>query len=213
MADMPRYLEVAIAWKEKAGVPLEPDGLLALWQQRAPNDVRPVRKRIEVMVGADRFEDALALTQELSVRGAVLEARRLRLALAAELGQWSTASAAATDLGDDVLAQALVGDVPPPARHKRLAPVQVEALLAEGRAELAAGRAQEVVETAGRLLAQDPWNVEALGMRADAYGKLGEEDKAKTDLCKLRRVDPAHGDIESTSVEAIAWQERCGRAG
>ncbi len=45
------------------------DELLALWQQRVPDDPEPVRRRIERRVRDDRFADALALVPVLRERG------------------------------------------------------------------------------------------------------------------------------------------------
>jgi uncharacterized protein HemY len=132
----------------------------------------------------------------------------MRMALAAQLGSWQTAADAARDLGDEVLAESLLGP-PAPTGKKRLVPVQVEAVLAAGKADLEAGRLDDAVAAADRLLAQDPWSTEALSLRADAYTRQGEDARAKSDLCKLRQLDPAHGGLSPTGAESAAWRVRC----
>lgn len=171
------------------------DALLARWQQLAPSDPRPVRRRIEMLIANHDHEGALVLTQELAARGNLREANRLQMALASDLGRYRQAADAAKALGEEDVAlrlEALAGD--PFQRVALLQAAQTPAAVLErGRIQLARGDAEAALADARRVLQDDPWWPEALHLLYEAHAARGELADARAALAKRDAADPLYG--------------------
>jgi tetratricopeptide (TPR) repeat protein len=197
---LPAALELRVAAVEAVGPGDDYDELLRRWQDAAPGELEPVRKRIALRVRKGRLEEALSLAAELERRGAAVEAARLRMALATGLGDWTQAADAAAALGlRGVEArirarQVLSGD--PEAVVKTLAEeVDPLAVVARGEALLRAQRPREALQDAERARKAAPWLPEALELQADTLAALGRKKEAASVRAELARVEP----------EARAW--------
>jgi tetratricopeptide (TPR) repeat protein len=169
--------------------------LLQRWQELSPTDPEPVRRRIGLLVEGRRIEDARALTEELAHRGAEGEASAMALALAASLDDWDVAIAEAESLGLRELALKLRArrsfEATPTRVPDTLATLEDSpSKLVKGQARLFGGEAGEALVEADEVLTRDPWNVDALALRALALEALERTDERDETLLKLARADP-----------------------
>jgi hypothetical protein len=204
--------ELRVAIADATGDRGNLDALLRHWQAVAPFDPEPVRRRIGLEVKAGRLAEALKLTDILRERGSVEEASRMALGLAAGLREWDRAIGEAVSLGEHDLSlrlrarQAL--DISPEVVPEVLADDNdPEACEVRGEVRLAAGDAAGAVVEADCVLAQVPWDADALGLRAQALCALGAADAGKA-FEKWRFVDP---DAARIRREADVGGSDCGK--
>lgn len=212
LQDTPRGLSLRVAVEEASGRPSSPDGLLARWQERAPDDPLPVRRRIQALVDLGRFEDALALTDELKRRGAGQEAQQLEVALAAELGRWEQAVTAAntTDPGLATAIRQIVGSDSGPVVSDATPPLRDAVVLHRAERLLAEGDTDAALSLTEGLLSRDPHHLGAHTLRVEILQSTTDERAKLAARCALREVHPgATGD--PASAEAIALARRCDR--
>ena len=171
------------------------DALLAQWQEAAPDDPEPVRRRIAAKVRSGKLSEALELVPALSQRGAAEEALELALALEVSLGQLAEAREAARALGLKAVEHALALRI---ALEQRSA-AALSALeddsdgletTAAGEALLTAGDGARALQLADRVLQADPWLPEALLLRARALRSLGRGDEASRAAVRVAHADP-----------------------
>ncbi|MCK6550526.1 tetratricopeptide repeat protein [Myxococcota bacterium] len=194
----PHVVELRVAIDDALGGTNDRDALLVLWQEVAPGDPEPVRRRIAGLVAARDFTGALALVPALSARGAQSEAARLGAALAIAVRDYETAAQDLVKLGmDEALRrlrarQALERD--PAALLPELATsTDPIAIVARGGALLTRGRFDDALAESDRALRIEPWMPEALALRYEALVKLGRNTDATMTLSVLRAADPAWG--------------------
>ena len=177
----------------EGGLALAEDGpgpaLLRRWQANLPLDPIPVRLQLERTLSAGDFEAALPLAEALSSRGAPREARRLIVAVAAELGQVEVARKAARELGQDEVARRLAAAADPTPNRLRSA-TSPEARLRQAEQWLDGFQAERALETVRALLLQDPWWPEALDLERRACLALGREREARLVEQRVRFADP-----------------------
>lgn len=194
----PQVVALRVTIDDALGGTAEREQLLALWQEVAPADPEPVRRRIAGLVAARDFPGALALVRLLADRGAGPEAARLGAALAIAVRDYDTAARDLAKLGmDEALRrlrarQALERD--PGALLPELATsTDPIAIVARGGSELTRGRWDTALAEADRALRIEPWMPEALALRYEALVKLQRRDDAALTLAVLRAADPAWG--------------------
>lgn len=184
-------LRVAIA---DAGGEAE-DELLARWQEAAPEDPEPVRRRLALRAREQAWAEAMELAEELGRRGAVDEARRLELPLALALGDPARAEEAARALGrEDTasrIARARAHGAGPTS-----CPTKGEADRVTRRAcaasALQAGELELARATLAAVLAEAPWDPDALALLLAAQRRAGETDAAGLTRSRLAQADPDH---------------------
>ena len=186
--------ELRVAIAEATGASSNYDELLASWQQAAPHDPEPVRRRIRLRVEDGRYSEARELVVDLRVRGEPSEADKLAVALDVGLGELEGAAKGADRLGwPDVAARvraraALEAD--PKASSAVYGMTDPIALVVGGDADLAGGHADWALIEADRALEQEPWMPEALDVRARALDALGRGAEASETRERLRQADP-----------------------
>jgi tetratricopeptide (TPR) repeat protein len=169
--------------------------LLLRWQDVAPTDPEPVRRRIALLVEENRLPEALSLTDELVARGQERQASSMAVALATGLHDWDRAIAEAESIG--------LGDTANRLRARRdleSAPDKVPSSLENlddpaaatmrGQARLLSGDAEGAIEEADKALETNSWDPDALAMKAEALDAAGRRDEGQKVLAKLRSVDP-----------------------
>ncbi len=177
------------------GSDLDHDGLLAAWQEAAPNDPEPVRRRVAWHLRERPHNEVRDLIEELAARGDVIEAQQLLLSIDLNLGRAGAAAQAANDLGMDAWAARIrlraeleSGDVDEDtieaAQLEPAAALAVYAILASEDPDGAVKAAREV-------LTREAWNPEALALEAHALSNLGRESEAARTLERLYLADPA----------------------
>jgi tetratricopeptide (TPR) repeat protein len=154
------------------------DALLSRWQEAAPTDPEPVRRRIQLALSGSRLVEARDLLPALRSRLAdPTEADRLLLTLDAALGELEGAAVAADRLGlPDAAVQlraraSLKAD--PTARPPLPGVVPEVAAVVTGRALLAAGDAAGAEAAAGSALKLRPHWPEALALVVDSRAAAG----------------------------------------
>jgi hypothetical protein len=188
-ADPSVSVRIEVALAERRGE--APDALLAEWQRLAPQDPRPVRRRLARRLEDGAFGAALDLAPELAARGAPDEAHQLTLALASNLGDKERAAAAARALGRHEVARRLRADARPDpllfvdARSPELRLREAERLLDR----LAPQRALHIVQD---ILQDQPWWPEALDVERRAWAALGEARRAAEVKARVRFADPSY---------------------
>lgn len=209
--DAPRALQLRVAIERSEGKVPSPDGLLQRWQDVAPYDPEPVRLRIDALVQAGRFEEALELAPELDRRGRGQEARTLELALAAQLEDWSRAAKAAARI-DAGLADAIrrLGEDGSAGRGAGEDDALFGALVKLDRAdaELAQGRHTAALDIVREVLEDDPDNVDALLLQVEAWSQAGDADAVQRARCALHRVHPGALGAPGSS-EMLSLSRRC----
>ncbi|TNE90523.1 MAG: hypothetical protein EP330_07910 [Deltaproteobacteria bacterium] len=190
----PAIAELRVALAEARGELDGYDDLLAIWQAADPTDPEPVRRRVQIRVRAEAYDEALPLTDELARRGAEAESRDLATALLAALGRWSEAAASAETAGKSTLAARLrargalekdATTLPP-----ELAEDRTEAgLVARGWVALAQGDGKSALTAADRALAVRGTSVPALRLRAEA-AELAQSPTADKAVEALDRAWP-----------------------
>lgn len=181
--------ELRVRVAEATGESSNYDELLERWQEAAPNEAEPVRRRIALREDAGRYDEALGLCAELEARGATNEAGRLAIAFLIGLGRLSEAAERADKIGEvDIAARIRTRaalEATPEALPTYAASLDdAYATIALGEALLARGDAVGAVRAADRVLASNAWQPEALDLRARASG-----DAATFDA--LRRAEPS----------------------
>lgn len=192
-AHHPAVVEMRVALLDARGE-LIPDALLAEWQEIAPTDLEPVRRRLARRIGDDELAEALPLARALGTRGASVEAGALAIALSAGIGRWDLAADAASARGQDALARRLTArdqldDLPAVvlllADH-----VGTDALLVRAEALLSLHRHDEAARELNALLARHPYDPDGLRLRLALELATGDEAGATHTRLALRRVEP-----------------------
>jgi hypothetical protein len=189
-------LEVRLAEATGSLRPDELERLLLAWQVAAPKDPEPVQRRVDLRVAQRDLAGALALIPELGLRAPGPGTRAQELALAAAVGAWEQAGAAASDLGDPRLA----ADMQALARRSDPA---AAAVLLEGAAEptrrlarsallVQAGAPEQALVEALAVSAQAPWDPDALAACVSSWRARGHEPEALACAVRLAEVDPLH---------------------
>ena len=181
--------ELRVRVAEATGESSNYDELLERWQEAAPNEAEPVRRRIGLREDDGRYDEALALCADLDARGATHEAGRLAVAFLIGLGRLSEAAERADAIGDvDVAARIRTRaalEATPDALPAYAATLDDPyATVALGEALLARGDAAGAVRAADRVLAANAWQPEALDLRARASGDAAT-------FAALRRAEPS----------------------
>ncbi len=190
----PPVLAVRVALAEALDPGGDHDMLLSRWQAADPAATEPVRKRVVLAVAQGRLEDALVHARELAARGRSEDGQRLAVALAAALGRWGEAAAAADALGEADLAAVLRSRAGAPLPLPRPGPAgdrgAALARVVTGRAALDAGQPEPALAAADAALAWGPWLPEALSLRADALDALGRAGPTADARRRLALADP-----------------------
>ncbi|MCK6508084.1 hypothetical protein L6R53_32750 [Myxococcota bacterium] len=189
-------LEVRLAEATGSLRPDELERLLLAWQVAAPQDPEPVQRRVDLRVAQQDLAGALALIPELRLRAPGAGTQAQELALAAAVGAWEQAGAAATGLGDPRLAadmQALARRADPAAAAALIegAP-EPPRRLARARLLLDAGAPEQALVEALAVQAQAPWDPDALAACVASWRARGHEPEALACARDLARVDPLH---------------------
>jgi tetratricopeptide (TPR) repeat protein len=188
--------ELRVAIAEATGRSSNYDELLARWQDAAPSDPEPVRRRVALRIDDGRWEEALALTDELKARGAGDEATRQAMALAVGLERYADAAAQARALGLEdeaarIEARGAMAEDPQAVPAIVAASTEPSLLVAAGEALLRGRDPEAALAKADAALAQRPWFAEAHALRARALDALGDAESAAAARRTLRQVDPA----------------------
>lgn len=89
----------------------------------------------------------------------------------------------------------------------------VPASLELARAALGSGNWSNAIEASSSVLEDDPENVEALEMRAEAYmGQLTEPEKALEDLDRAKEIAPDSAGLRSARVRALIMNDKIDEA-
>jgi tetratricopeptide (TPR) repeat protein len=171
------------------------DSLLEQWQEIAPEDPLPVRRRIALRIREGDYAEALDFIPELGARGEELAARRLEMGLAVGVGQWERGALAAEAAGDAEMARRIRGrgalEADPASVPEGLEEVTDPAgVLVLARALLAANQARGALLEVRTLLEQNPYNPDALVILAECLERMGDEQGADEARRKLYLADP-----------------------
>ncbi len=186
-------LRVDIAEREGPGADYE--RLLAEWADVDRDAPEPIRRRVALQVREGRLREAYDLLEELITRGAIAEAKTLRMALANDLGRHEDAAREAESLHRFDLARRLrwkarlkAGDLHvreglPASRSREDSLVAAAAVLPESP--------EQAFDFTSEVLERDRWDPEALVLRATALQLSGRQAEADESLRKAYFADPA----------------------
>ncbi len=187
----PRIAELQVLVIEAVEGTAGLDPLLAHWQETAPRDVAPVRRRLDLRVQAQRFEDALGMLPALRSRAPGPQTDALEVALLVAVGRVrDAAERAPADVAARLGARADRA-IDPGADLPRLPVNDVEAGLARADGLVYRGRADEALVELDEVLAQRPWRAEAHAARARALERLGRTEEASAAWQRAWEIDPA----------------------
>jgi Tfp pilus assembly protein PilF len=190
----PRVLKLRVEIADVLGRGKDDDDLLSRWQEAAPEDPEPVRRRIQARIRDHRLEEALDLVAELGRRGVPDEALRLELSIDVSLGRFREAREAARALGLREVEQGLALRI---ALEEKQPQIELAdgatglELTAVGERYLAAGDPSHALAFAEKVLSSDAWLPEALLLRVKALRALGRSDEADRTALRLAYADPA----------------------
>ncbi len=188
--DLREVIELRVGVADALGPPGADDALLGRWQEAAPDDPVPVRRRVADRAHAGDLAGAFALLDALEARGERELAGRWRVALSLDLAGPAAALAAAEALGDpavlDRVRARAEGGPPPPLAE----PV---ARLAWAEAELRAGRPAVARAAAEGVISRDPHLPEAWSLLARVAEATGDADGAAKARQRAAFLDPAAG--------------------
>ncbi len=173
---------------------------LAAWQELAPLDPAPVRRRLAAALADGRHHDALALTEPLAAAGATEEALRMTLALATHLGDRERAAVAALALGRDELARRLQAAAHPAADALLAGATSPELRLYRAERMLKEAAPRAALEEVGQLLAEHPWWPEAHDVERRAHLALGDRRRADAAAARVLQIDPLFFDSRSSEA-------------
>jgi hypothetical protein len=171
------------------------DALLARWQQLAPEDPEPVRRRIALRIREGRHVEALELAQDLRRVDHSGQASELAVALAVAARRLGDAAAGARDVGSPELAALLEArrqleadptQMPSMLKHAKGA----AAALARARLHLQAGRVDQALREA-ETVQSGALFPDALALRAQALAAAHRPSEVMRVRELLRRHDPA----------------------
>lgn len=190
-----RIAELRVQIAETTGASSNYDELLEHWQDAAPNDPEPVRRRIALRVDDGRYAEALVLCDELEARGAVNEAGRLAMSLSIGLGKLPEAAGRADELGltevaARIRARAKLEDDPGAMTPELAVATDPVGLVVAGEALLADGQPSEGLVKVQAALKLDPWNADALAVQIRIYEALDQPLQASEARHRLRLIDP-----------------------
>ena len=175
--------EMRVAIAEVTGQSSNYDELLARWQEAAPADPEPVRRRIAVRIDEGRWAEGLELTDELSRRGAQVESHQLAMSLALGSGELDRAGQEAAALHSTVLEDKIrfrtIAEGDPSALTAEFDPsADPYASLVYAEARLASGDATGALQMATAVLQDRQWCPEAWDVVARAQRAQGKEGEA-----------------------------------
>lgn len=193
-ADEPAVAELRVRVADRTPESEDMDPLLAAWQAVDDATAEPVFRRIHLRARSGRYDEALTLVDELKRRGRTIEADQLRMAMAVGLSRWDDAADAAEALGDPATAARIRGrgaraaghPLPPALRDDPDPGVR----LIVGQSMLDAGDATGALARAAGVLKVEPWQPEALALRARALRALGRVAEAEAVERVLADVEP-----------------------
>ena len=172
-------LRVTIAEWEGPGDDYE--SLLAEWADVDRHNPEPIRRRVALHVRTGRMREAYDLLDELTARGAIAEAKTFRMALANDLGRHEDAAREAESLHRFDLARRLRWKARLIAGDRRVPEGPRTSRSREDSLVAAAGALPETPERAleftDEVLERNPWDPEALVMRATALRLLGRHGR------------------------------------
>lgn len=188
--------ELRVRIAEATGQSSNFDDLLARWQEAAPGDPEPVRRRITLRVDDGRYAEALTLCDELAARGATNEAGRTSISLLVGLSRYEEAAKKAdglgmTDVAGRIRARAALEADPGKVPADLLAATDIYGMVAAGDALLTGGDAQAAIAKAEAALKIDAWSPEALDLDARAEAAAGHDALAADARRRLRSAEPS----------------------
>lgn len=187
----PRVAELRVAVTEAIEGTAGLDPLLAHWQETDLRTVAPVRRRLDLRVQGQRFEEALTLLPALRSRapGPITDA--LEVALLVAIGRVRDAADRAPPEVAARLRARADRALDPGSPVAGLPLDDLEATLARADGMLYRGEAAAALLEVDEVLAVRRWRAEARVVRARALERLGRTEQSSAEWQLAWEIDPA----------------------
>lgn len=186
----PTFAQLRVRTAEASGV-ADLDPLLEHWQTADSRAVEPVRRRIDLRVGAARYADALPLVAALRTRSPGPLADALETALRVAVGDLEGAAAQAPPEVAARLRARAAREKDPGAGVRGLPMDDPGVIEAEAAAALWRNEPGVALRLAGLALDRSPGSPTSLALRARALEALGQSAAASEAWRAVWAVDPA----------------------
>ncbi|MES2639807.1 MAG: hypothetical protein V4850_10000 [Myxococcota bacterium] len=188
---IPRVAELRVAITEAVDGTAGLDPLLAHWQETDPRAVAPVRRRLDLRVQGQRFEEALGLLPALRSRAPGPLTDALEVALLVAVGRVrDAADRAPAEVAARLQARA-ERTLDPGSPVAGLPREDVEARLARADGLVYRGEAAQALLEVDEALAERPWRAEAHVVKARALERLGRTEASSEEWQLAWEIDPA----------------------